>query len=91
MRKKVRRIRRQGQTTAVIEAKLEELPADQAAVDAKVALVQSLIPLGLLHVAEALQQEGDRRNKGPLRSTRVLPYPANSREKWQARWLRYPA
>ena len=57
MRKKVRRIRRQGQTTAVIEAKLEELPADQAAVDAKVALIQSLIPLGLLHVAEALQQE----------------------------------
>jgi len=79
MRKKVRRIRRQGQTTAVIEAKLEELPADQAAVDAKVALVQSLIPLGLLHVAEALQQEGDRRNRGPLRSTRVPLYPSNSR------------
>lgn len=57
MRKKVRRIRREGQSTAVIEAKLEELPADQAAVDAKVALIQSLIPLGLLHVAEALQQE----------------------------------
>lgn len=57
MGKKVRRIRRQGQSTAVIEATLEELPAGQAAVDAKVALIQSLIPLGLLHVADALRQE----------------------------------
>jgi len=41
----------------VIEAGLEALPVDARAVSAKVALIQELIPLGLLHVAESLQQE----------------------------------
>ena len=41
----------------MIEAQLEELPADAARVDAKVELIQALIPLGLLHVAESLKQE----------------------------------
>jgi len=36
--KKVRRIRRVGQGTTVIEAKLDKVPVDAAAVDAKVAL-----------------------------------------------------
>ena len=36
---------------------LEALPADAAAINAKVGLIQELIPLGLLHVQEALQQE----------------------------------
>lgn len=53
----VRRIRRKGQGTAVIAAQLDELPVDAQTVDAKVALIQELIPLGLLHVAESLQQE----------------------------------
>jgi transposase-like protein len=55
--KNVRRIRQAGQGTAVIEATLGEVPADAAAVDAKVELIQALVPLGLLHVAESLQQE----------------------------------
>lgn len=41
----------------MIEAQLEELPVDAAAVNAKVELIQALIPLGLLHVAESLKQE----------------------------------
>ena len=55
--RKVRRIRREGQGTAVIEAQLEQLPVDAAAVDAKVELIQALIPLGLVHVAESLRKE----------------------------------
>lgn len=53
----VRRIRRQGQGTAVTAARLEAVPVDAQAIDAKVALIQELIPLGLLHVSESLQQE----------------------------------
>jgi transposase-like protein len=55
--KKVRRIRRQGQAAELIAATLEAVPADARAIDAKVVLIQELIPLGLLHVAESLQQE----------------------------------
>ena len=53
----VRRIRRHGQGTRTIAAKLADLPLTAQVVDAKVALIQELIPLGLLHVAESLQQE----------------------------------
>ncbi len=55
--RKVRRIRREGQGTGLIEAQLEQLPVDAATVDAKVELIQALIPLGLLHVAESLRKE----------------------------------
>jgi transposase-like protein len=55
--RKVRRIRKEGQATTLIEERLEAVPVDAATVDAKVALIQELIPLGLLHVAESLQQE----------------------------------
>src|SRR3972149_2630798 len=55
--RKVRRIRRQGQAMKVVEEKLDAVPADAATIDAKVALIQELIPLGLMHVAESLQQE----------------------------------
>jgi transposase-like protein len=41
----------------MIAEQLEAMPVDVATVDAKVALIQELIPLGLLHVAESLQQE----------------------------------
>jgi len=53
----VRRIRREGQATKVIEEQLGAVPMEAATIDAKVALIQELIPLGLLHVAESLQQE----------------------------------
>ena len=55
--RKVRRIRREGQDTTVIAAELDALPVDAATVDSKVALIQALIPLGLLHVETILQQE----------------------------------
>lgn len=55
--RKVRRIRREGQGTRVIAAELEAVPRDVATIKTKVALIQALIPLGLLHVAESLQQE----------------------------------
>lgn len=48
----VRRIR-QGQGTAVTAARLEAVPVDAQAIDAKVAMIQELIPLGLLHVTVA--------------------------------------
>ena len=60
--RKVRRIRREGQGTGLIEAQLEELPVDAATVDAKVELIQALIPLGLLHVAESLRKEVEMLN-----------------------------
>ena len=40
----------------LIEAQLEELPADAATVNAKVELIHALIPLDLLPVAESLKQ-----------------------------------
>lgn len=55
--RKVRRIRRTGQGTAVVAAELDALPVDAATIDTKIALIQALIPVGLLHVAESVQQE----------------------------------
>jgi putative transposase len=55
--RKVRRIRRQGQATTVTRERLAAVPVDVQTLDAKVALIQELIPLGLLYVEEALQQE----------------------------------
>jgi transposase-like protein len=55
--RKVRRIRREGQATELIAADLEALPVDAATIDSKVALIQALIPLGLLHVEASLHQE----------------------------------
>ena len=56
----VRRIRRRGQGTEVIAEQLAAVPATAAAIDTKVELIQALIPLGLLHVEESLQQEVER-------------------------------
>lgn len=55
--RKVRRIRRKGQGTGKIREQLDAVRMDVEAVDTKVALIQELIPLGLLHVEESLQQE----------------------------------
>ena len=55
--RKIRRIRREGQGTKLIAADLEALPVDAATIDTKVALIQALIPLGLLHVEDTLRQE----------------------------------
>ncbi|MBI3766933.1 MAG: transposase [Deltaproteobacteria bacterium] len=55
--RKVRRIRRAGQATELIAADVHAWPVDAATIDTKVTLIQALIPLGLLHVAESLQQE----------------------------------
>src|SRR5574340_1168507 len=55
--RKVRRIRRRGQDVEVVAELLAAVPASAAAIDTKVALIQELIPLGLLHVQESLQQE----------------------------------
>jgi hypothetical protein len=55
--RKVRRIRRQGQDVELIAEQLAAMPASAAAIDTKVALIQELIPLGLLHVQQSLQQE----------------------------------
>jgi transposase-like protein len=55
--RKVRRIRRTGQGTQIIGEQLSAAPASAAAIDTKVALIQALIPLGLLHVEATLQQE----------------------------------
>jgi hypothetical protein len=41
----------------VIAAELGAVPEDVATIDTKVALIQALIPVELLHVAESLQQE----------------------------------
>ena len=40
--RKVRRIRREGQGTAVIAADFNALPVDAAAIDSKVAVIQAL-------------------------------------------------
>jgi putative transposase len=58
--RKVRRIRRTGQGTEVIAEQLAAVPAAAATIDTKVELIQALIPLGLLHVEESLQQEVER-------------------------------
>lgn len=58
--RKVRRIRRQGQDVELIAEQLAAVPASAAAIDTKVALIQELIPLGLVHVQESLQQEVER-------------------------------
>ena len=58
--RKVRRIRRKGQDVELIAEQLAAVPAAAAAIDTKVALIQELIPLGLLHVQESLQQEVER-------------------------------
>ena len=55
--RKVRRIRRTGQGTQVIKEQLAAVPIEARAIDAKVALIQELIPLGLVYVEESLQQE----------------------------------
>ncbi len=57
MGKKVRRIRREGQPSEEVAATLAAMPVDVESIDAKVALIQALIPLGLLHVEEGLLQE----------------------------------
>ena len=58
--RKVRRIRRRGQGTEVIAEQLAAVPTSAAVIDTKVELIQALIPLGLLHVEESLQQEVER-------------------------------
>jgi putative transposase len=58
--RKVRRIRRTGQGTEVIAERLAAVPASAAVIDTKVELIQALIPLGLLHVEQSLQQEVER-------------------------------
>ena len=58
--RKVRRIRRRGQDVELIAEQLVAIPASAAAIDTKVALIQELIPLGLLHVQQSLQQEVER-------------------------------
>lgn len=44
----------------VVAEQLAAVPASAAAIDAKVALIQELIPLGLLHVQASLEQEVER-------------------------------
>jgi transposase-like protein len=44
----------------VIAEQLAAVPAAAATIDTKVELIQALIPLGLLHVEESLQQEVER-------------------------------
>jgi putative transposase len=58
--RKVRRIRRTGQGTEVIAEQLAAVPESAAVINTKVELIQALIPLGLLHVEESLQQEVER-------------------------------
>jgi len=58
--RKVRRIRRRGQDVELIAEQLAAVPASAVAIDTKVALIQELIPLGLLHVQQSLQQEVER-------------------------------
>ena len=55
--KQVRRIRKTAQENRLVRARLEAAPRDVTTTDAKVALIQELIPLGLLWVEDALQQE----------------------------------
>jgi len=54
---RVRQIRRKGQATKLIRRRLEAVGLESEGIDAKVALIQELIPLGLLHVEEELQRE----------------------------------
>lgn len=54
--RKVRRIRKVGQGAKAIAEQLSA-PASAAAIATKVALIQALIPLGLMHVEETLQEE----------------------------------
>jgi putative transposase len=58
--RKVRRIRRRGQDVELIAEQLAAVPRSAAEIDTKVELIQALIPLGLLHVEESLQQEVER-------------------------------
>jgi hypothetical protein len=44
--RKVRRIRRRGQATELIAADLDALPVGAVTIDAKIALIQALIPWG---------------------------------------------
>lgn len=55
--RRVRRIRREGQGAELIRERLEAIAADLEGIDAKVALIQELIPLGLMHVEEELKRE----------------------------------
>ena len=54
---RVRKIRGKGQGTKLIRQRLETVGLDCEEIDTKVALIQELIPLGLLHVEEELQRE----------------------------------
>jgi hypothetical protein len=56
----MRKILRIGKGVKIRRARVEEicgLPADAMAVDVKVELIQALIPIGLRHVKELLEQE----------------------------------
>ena len=55
--KQVRRIRKTAQENRLVRARLAAAPEDVTTTNAKVALIQELIPLGLLWVEDALQQE----------------------------------
>ena len=55
--KQVRRIRKTAQENRLVRARLAAAPTDVTTTNAKVALIQELIPLGLLWVEDALQQE----------------------------------
>ena len=55
--KQVRRIRKTAQENRLIRARLEAVPENVTTTTAKVARIQELIPLGLLWVEDALQQE----------------------------------
>jgi transposase-like protein len=55
--KQVRRIRKTAQENRLVRARLDAAPEDVTTTNAKVALIQELIPLGLLWVEDALQQE----------------------------------
>ena len=55
--KQVRRIRKTAQENRLVRTRLEAAPEDVTTTNAKVALIQELIPLGLLWVEDALQQE----------------------------------
>ena len=82
--KQVRRIRKTVQENGVIRARLEAVPEDVTTASAKVALIQELIPLGLLFVEEALQQEVEllagaryERNDGKLGVVRYGKQPGS--------------
>ena len=54
---RVRQLRRKGQVTKLIRHRLAAVGLESGAIEAKVALIQELIPLGLLHVEEELQRK----------------------------------